>query len=50
MHLYHAPSRQPDAYLLRTEMSGAEGAGTEQLGRSKRFLRAELDISEGSAW
>jgi hypothetical protein len=26
-------------------MSGAEGAGTERLGRCKRFLRAELSIS-----
>jgi hypothetical protein len=31
-------------------MSGAKGAGTERLGRRKRFLCAELNISEGSAW
>jgi len=36
--------------LLRTEMRIAEGVGSERLGCCKRFLRAELNISEGSAW
>src|SRR6266481_7283472 len=35
--------------LLRTEMRIAEGVGSEWLGSCKRFLRAELNISEGSA-
>src|SRR5258705_10052727 len=36
--------------LLRTEMRIAEGVRSEWLGCCKRFLRAELNISEGSAW
>jgi hypothetical protein len=36
--------------LLRTEMSRAEGGGTERLARRKGFLGAELNISDGSAW
>jgi hypothetical protein len=36
--------------LLRTEMRIAEGVRSEWLGCCKRFLRAELNISQGSAW